>query len=306
MRYCRVVGVGLCVLDHVFLVDRLDLAETRLRFREHRVGGGGMVSNALAQAAQLGCEAHLVSMVGDDPDGRRMARELRVLGVHTRRLVRSRSSATTLAVVLVARRGGERRFLVPDRRALEREAPDFALPRFDSRTILLVDGHFPRQALRAAKRARAAGATVIADFHRPRPEALQILPFVDYPIVPREFSDAWGRGGPRQTLRALHERGGGTPVVTLGAAGGIYLEAGRVRRFRAHRVRARDTTGAGDAFHGGFAAGLYRGWELARALDLGARAAALNCTALGARGRLMTRADLRSQPGRGARAASAP
>ena len=297
MRYRRIVGVGLCVLDHVFAVDRLDLAETRIRFREHRVGGGGMVATALAQAAQLGCDAHLVSMVGDDAEGRRLARELRALGVKTRRLLRSARASTTVAVVLVARRGGERRLVVPDRRALERAAPDFALPPVDARSILLVDGHFPRQALRAARRAREAGAVVIADFHRPRPEALRLLPFVDYPIVPREFSDAWGRGGPRQTLRALRERCGGTPILTQGAAGGLYLEDGRVRRFRAHRVVTRDTTGAGDAFHGAFAAGIYRGWDLARALDLGARAAALNCTALGARGRLMTLADLRSRRG---------
>jgi sulfofructose kinase len=83
-------------------------------------------------------------------------------------------------------------------------------------------------------------------------------------------------------------------VVTLGARGGLYLEGGRVRRYRARRVRVVDTTGAGDAFHGAFAAGLYFGFALEAALDLAAHAAALNCTALGGMGRLMTRSELRA------------
>ena len=82
-------------------------------------------------------------------------------------------------------------------------------------------------------------------------------------------------------------------MVTLGARGGIYLEGERVRRYRARRVPVVDTTGAGDAFHGAFAAGLCFGLELAAALDLAAHAAALNCSALGGMGRLMTRSELR-------------
>jgi sulfofructose kinase len=82
-------------------------------------------------------------------------------------------------------------------------------------------------------------------------------------------------------LLRLRSRFGGTPVVTLGAAGGLYLEAGRVRRWRARRVRVVDTTGAGDAFHGAFAAGLVRGLPLAASIELAARAAAACCAALG-------------------------
>ena len=82
-------------------------------------------------------------------------------------------------------------------------------------------------------------------------------------------------------------------MVTLGSRGGLYLEGGRVRRYRARRVRVVDSTGAGDAFHGAFAAGLYFGLDVRSALELAAHAAALNCTALGGMGRLMTCRELR-------------
>jgi sulfofructose kinase len=45
-----------------------------------------------------------------------------------------------------------------------------------------------------------------------------------------------------------------------------------------------DTTGAGDIFHAGFIYGLLQGWPLERQLDFACAAAALNCTAVGARG----------------------
>ena len=292
-RYRRIVGLGLSVVDHLYVVEHLRLSEARLRYGERVVQSGGMTGTALAQAARLGCRAQLLSLHGDDADGRLVRRTLRAAGVDTRGVLRRADARTTVAVVLVERRGGERRFLVPDRRALERRAPPFDLSAIDGRTLLLVDGHFPAQALRAVKQARRLGATVIADLNRPRADCLALLPYVDYPIVPLEFGAGWAGGDPERLLRRLRAASGGTPVVTLGARGGLYLAGGRVRRYRARRVRVVDSTGAGDAFHGAFAAGLYFGLGFEAALELAAHAAALNCTALGGMGRLMTRSELR-------------
>jgi len=287
----RVVGLGLCVVDHLYVVEALDPRAERVRYVERRVTSGGMVGNALVQVARLGCAAHVLSLVGDDAEGRFVRRTLSAAGVVTRRLVRDARRPTTVAVVQVERRSGARRFLVADRRRLERGVPAFDLTPIDARAVLLVDGHFPAQALRAVRRARAVGAPVVADFHRPLPELLRLLPYVDYPIVPLEFARAYAPGAPREALRRLHAESGGTPVVTLGARGGLYLDAGRVRRFDAPRVRVRDTTGAGDAFHGAFAAGLCQALALRTNLERAARAGALCCTALGPAGRLMTRAE---------------
>jgi sulfofructose kinase len=292
VRYRRIIGLGLCVVDHLYLVDRLDLADTRLRYSERRVSSGGMMGTALAQAAELGCNAQVLSLVGDDEDGRFIRRSLRVAGVKTTRLILSQELPTTVAVILVQRRGGERRFLVPDRRALERRVPRFDLASIGLKTLLMVDGHFPEQALRAVKRAREVGATVMGDFNRPIRPVRALLPFVDYPVVPLEFAREYGSGDPRKALRRLAARCGGAAVVTQGARGGLYLCGGQIRRFRAPRVEVRDTTGAGDVFHGALAAGLSSGRELPDALELAARAAALNCTALGGMGRLMTRDEM--------------
>lgn len=303
-RFGAVAGLGLAVVDHLLLLADESAGDAqgaqRVRYHERTVCAGGMVATALAQAAALGCPSQIVSVVGDDDDGRFLARELHAAGVGTRRLLHRAACPTSVAVVLVSAKSGERRFLVPDRRALERRAPRFDLSGLRRDTLLLVDGHYPAQALRAVRQARRLGAVVIGDFSDSRPDYHELLPYVDYPIVPLEFGRTWrdaaGREkGARETLFALRDEYGGHPVVTEGRRGALALVDGRPRRIPAPRVAVRDTTGAGDVFHGAFAAGLYHGLDELGALRLAARAAATSCTALGGQARLMSRAEMRRQ-----------
>jgi sulfofructose kinase len=286
-----VVGLGLCVVDHLYVVDELAGDRERTRYTQREVRAGGMVSNALAQVARLGCRAELISLVGDDADGRLARRSLRAHGVSTRGLVLSRAFPTTIAVVMIGAGDGERRFLTAHRARFERRVPRFDLAPIRAGRVLLIDGHFPGEALRAARRARKLGVPIVADFSDPRPDYLGLLPWVDYAVVPQAFARQWAPGDPADALRRLQREFGGSPVITLGARGGIYWHEGRVRRFRSPRVRVRDTTGAGDVFHGAFAAGLARGLDLPEIVARAARAGALACTALGATARLASRRE---------------
>jgi sulfofructose kinase len=297
------VGLGLCVVDHFYVVDTLGDDRERTRYAERLVAAGGMIGTALSQAAHLGCETHVISLVGADADGRFVRRRLRAAGVRTRRLRLDPERPTGIAVVLVARRSGERRFLVADRRALERGVPAFDLSPIQAGGVLLVDGHFPTQSRRAVRRAREVGARVVGDFSRPTRDVLGLLRYVDYPVLPMEFARAWSSAAPADALRRLRDEYGSTPVLTDGARGGLFLEAGRVRRYRAPRVRVRDTTGAGDVFHGAFAAGLAVGLPLDAAIEGAARAGAACCTELGGTGRLLDRDEWLTPGSRAAAAA---
>ncbi len=288
----HVVGLGLCVVDHIYLVDALAADATRTRYAERLVSAGGHVGTALRQVAALGCRARVLTAIGDDDEGRVVRRALRDAGVGIQGLLTSSRLRTTVAVVLVDRRNGERRFVLPDRRGLEAAAPVFDLSRVDGRAILLVDGHFPKQALRAVRRAREVGAKVVADFHRLNASARALLPYVDHAIVSEEIVQAAGFASPRAALTWLTQHSRGRPVMTQGARGGLWLDGKRFRRYAPHSARVVDTTGAGDVFHGAFTAGLVFGLEFEACLDLAGRAAAGNCTALGGAGRLMTRDEL--------------
>ena len=93
--------------------------------------------------------------------------------------------------------------------------------------------------------------------------------------------------------------------MTLGAHGALALEDGKYHYAPAFVVNCVDTTGAGDVFHGAFCYAVLQGMPMQNALDFSNAMAALNCTALGARGgirgiddvaTLMRRAERRSHP----------
>ena len=283
-----VVGLGLCVVDHLYRVEDLDLSAERIRYHERLVSLGGMVANALVQARAEGVRAEALSTVGDDPEGRVVRRALRRAGVGTRGVVRIPGGATRIAVVLVDAGSGERRFLIADRAPWNRDAPELPLGAIRPGGVLLVDGHYAAQARRAMLRARDVGARVVADWNRPIPELMELLPLVDHPVVPLEFAAQYSDGDAHETLRRLRDVCRGEPVVTLGARGCLYYEGRRIRRRPARRVRVVDSTGAGDAFHGAFAAALAQGDDLRGAIERGSEAGARCCGAHGATGHLLS------------------
>ena len=114
----------------------------------------------------------------------------------------------------------------------------------------------------------------------------RVLPHVDYLIASSEFPTQWTNE--RDPLRALEliqkEYGMRVAAMTLGAHGALALENGRFLYSPAFVVNCVDTTGAGDVFHGAFCYSVLQGMSLADALDFSNAMAALNCTAMGARG----------------------
>jgi sugar/nucleoside kinase (ribokinase family) len=132
-----------------------------------------------------------------------------------------------------------------------------------------------------------------------------VLPLVDYLIASSEFPTNWtNESDPFRSLQLLQEEYGmRVAAMTLGAHGALALTNGRFYYSPAFVVNCVDTTGAGDVFHGAFCFAVLSGMDMPEALDFCNAMAALNCTALGARGgirgvkevrTLMARAERRS------------
>ncbi len=81
------------------------------------------------------------------------------------------------------------------------------------------------------------------------------------------------------------------PGMTLGRDGALVFWHGRFYYSPGFVVETVDTTGAGDVFHGAFIYGVLEGWEMDRILDFANAMAALNCTAVGARGGIRSRRE---------------
>ena len=138
----------------------------------------------------------------------------------------------------------------------------------------------------AAGWARDAGIPVIADLDDLYPGVEELLGKIDYLITSRDIPGRLtGESDLRKSLPVVRSRYGcRLTAATLGHEGVLAWDGSRFHYAAAFRVQPLDTTGAGDIFHAGFIYGLLQGWPLPRQLDFACAAAALNCTAPGARG----------------------
>jgi sulfofructose kinase len=132
---------------------------------------------------------------------------------------------------------------------------------------------------------------VIADLDELYPGVEALLKNVDYLITSRDIPGRLaGENDLRKSLPAVRSRFGcRLAAATLGAEGVLAWDGTQFHYAPAFRVQPVDTTGAGDIFHAGFIYALLQGWLLPRQLEFACAAAALNCTAVGARGGVQSR-----------------
>ena len=119
---------------------------------------------------------------------------------------------------------------------------------------------------------------------------------MDYLVASSEFPAAWtGESDPFKALESIQgEYGMKVAAMTLGAHGALALEAGKFHYAPAFVVNCVDTTGAGDVFHGAFCYAVLQGMAIADALEFSNAMAAVNCTALGARGGIRGVSEVRA------------
>jgi ribokinase len=262
------------------LVEHLPRPGETVLGTNYSEGPGGKGSNQAVAAARLGADVSFVGCVGRDRFGDAAFKLWRREGVDSRFVRRSRTH-TGLGFVVVGRQGsnaitvdaGANMDLGPSdvRRALGTASPG---------SVLLTQLEIPLSTVNAATRlGRTMGLTVILN---PAPavtaEGLE-LRGVDV-ITPNEQEFTRLTGGEslqRGTENLLH-MGVGSVVVTLGSRGAFVRTSRQSRTLRPPKVKAVDTTGAGDAFSGALAVALFEGRPLREAVGFANAAGALTVT----------------------------
>lgn len=293
---CNVIGLGLRCLDIVVQVSTLPRWEQEQEAQRITVQGGGPAGTAAAAASRLGARSGYVGTVGSGPLGELKYRTLADYGVDLSRLIRRETPEQQISLVFVSAAGGERTFM-PDRRLLEAPLKAEELDRayLTAAEILIIDGFHPAAALAAARWMRAAGKRVIMDLRRPDgplpAEALQLARLSDYLIGGEGGLQALtGRSDAVEAGKEMLARGVRVVVETRGERGCLTVTAGGHFLTAAFPVKVVNTTGAGDVFHGAYAAGLLEGRDLRSTARFAAAAAALTCTKLDGPDRLPDRA----------------
>ncbi len=278
------VGVGLNATDMMIRLPHYPALGSKVEFRSADVLTGGQVATAVAACQQWGLRTRYVGKIGDDQAAAIHRAEFDLLGVEAH-LVTALGCASQQAVILVDD-AGERTVLWKRDNRLTLRPEELQREWITNARALHVDGHDTAAATMAASWARDAGIPVVADLDDLYSGVEDLLPKIDYLITSRDIPGRLtGDQDLRQSLPAVRLRYGcRLTAATLGHEGVLAWDGSQFHYAPAFRVQPLDTTGAGDIFHAGFIYGLLQGWPLPRQLDFACAAAALNCTAAGARG----------------------
>jgi len=311
-----VVGVGLNATDTLLIVPNFPAYAGKVPFTEEILSPGGQMASALVACARLGLRVKYIGAIGDDERGRIQRESLSGTGINLDHVQERKGCPNQSAYIIIDRSTGERTVLWHRAECLRIDPEEILPEQITCARLLHIDGHDTPAVARAAAIARAHGIPVTVDVDTIYHGFDKVLPNIDYLVASSEFPTAWtGVNDPFKALEAIqNEYGMKVAAMTLGAHGALARAGGTFHYSPAYVVNCVDTTGAGDVFHGAFCYAVLQGMEMRAALDFCNAMAALNCTALGARGgiaalpdvrSLVARAERRSHPEFAARSAAA-
>jgi ribokinase len=289
-RKRSVTVLGVYVADLTSRAPRLPRFGETIRGTGFAVGPGGKGSNQAVAVARLGVKATLIAKLGQDQFGASAKSLWAKEGVETH-LAKATNEPTGTAFVIIDDRTGDSAVIVnPGAGAsLSPADVDEARVTIESSAVFMTGLEIkPDVALRGLEIARAAG---VATLFNPSPDdgiVEAALRLTDYVIVNEIEAEAIAGTSvrtiedARRAADILIGKGAGAALVTLGSLGALLHTPNRslpIPVVRAGQVV--DTTGAGDAFSGGFAAALARGIEPARAAYFGSTVAGIAVTRQG-------------------------
>lgn len=296
-----VVILGVFVADTSYRAARMPRIGETLLGERFVLGPGGKGSNQAVAASRLGVETHMITRLGADPFGDMALAVWAEAGVRPA-VVRDAESYTGAAFIFVEAGTGDNAIIIAPGAAGRISPADIdAQAELIRRAGVFVTQL--EQPLAAAARglliARKAGVRTILN---PAPaQALgdDVLGLCDF-LTPNETEIEELTGiavdsddAARKAAEALLARGVGAVVVTLGARGALYHD-----RERSVVVAATpagpvvETTGAGDAFNGGFAAALARSVDPVEAVRFGCAVAGISVTRPGTAPSMPTLAEV--------------
>lgn len=296
-----VTVMGSFVADLAFRVDRLPAWGETLMGPSFQIGPGGKGSNQAVAAARAGGRVSFISKLGYDPFGD-MARSMyRAEDIDTQFLFAT-SGATGAAAILIDGVSCENAIVVVPGACFELVSEEV-----DQARALIVDSAvFVAQlelsqavVLHGLALAHSLGVPTILNPAPAMPLPENIYQYIDY-ITPNETETAALTGMAVNNLAdaekaadAFLARGVGNAIITLGSQGAFVKNASvkaHVAAVNAGRVL--DTTGAGDAFNGGFAVALSEGMGLVDAARFGCTTAGISVTRAGTAPSMPTRAEI--------------
>ena len=296
----KVLVVGSLNMDFAVYMDRRPKAGETVMAQSMKLVPGGKGANQAYALGKLGADTSMIGAIGMDDFGEQMLANLENVGVATDGIKKIASTETGKAFIEIEKNGQNSISVIAGANAaVDEDLVKAQEEKFAKADAVVMQLEIPMPAVvAAAKLAKKHGKTVVLD---PAP-ARNDLPDELWAQVditkPNETELALLTGLPTGTeeevvtaAKALIAKGVKNVLVTLGGDGTMWVSADKVEKFPAYKVKAVDTTAAGDCFLAAFMS-QFDGRNYAEAIDFGAKASAIAVTRQGAQTSIPTVEDV--------------
>lgn len=294
----EIVVVGSINMDIVNHVDQFALPGQTIHGLQTEFIPGGKGANQAVAAAKSGAKVRMVGAVGRDPFGAELTDSLRNSGVDTENVAR-KEGTSGLAFITVNASAENEIILSTGANGKVAEDDIPALSSFPDVQAILLQNEIPWPTSRyVIREARRHGIEVVVNpapaFHLSDEELsmidMLVLNETEAEYITKETTDS-----PEKAAKLLLDRGVREVLLTLGEHGCYYADnAGHEIRLNAYKVKAVDTTAAGDTFIGAFAAARMDGMGVPESLRFASAAAAVSVTRRGAQSSIPSKAETMS------------
>lgn len=293
-----VVILGVFVADTAYRAERMPRMGETIMGRSFALGPGGKGSNQAVACARIGASCHMISKLGQD-DFAKLALDTWERAGVTPHVEQVADSYTGAAYIFIEDGTGDNAIIIAPGAAALISAADVEAQRalIEGADVFVTQLEQPMDAaMRGLEIARAAGVTTILNPAPAAPLPPGMLALCDY-VTPNETECEALTGIAVDTeaqaetaCAALKELGVTRPIITMGERGAYLADYGLVPALTVGAVV--ETTGAGDAFNGGFAAALAEGKSAEEAVRIGCATAGISVTRAGTAPAMPSRAEV--------------
>lgn len=285
MNRLDIIGIGQVCVDYLGRVRYYPHVEGRVELEEATIRSGGPTATALLVLARFGMNVAVIGKVGDDYFGRMAIQDLQREGIDTSFLIKEKGRRTQVSFIPIEKESGRRTVFWSRGSITPLRSRDIKKKLIAQSRAIHFDELFVEAVVEAAQIAKKSGVLVSMDAGNYEDGIEELKGKVDLFIASESFMKEYsGEENPSKGINKLKEFGAKVTTVTLGSKGSLTIYNDEFIKIPAYPVRAIDTTGAGDVFHGAFLYGWLKGWEIRQTLRFASGAAAMNCLSLGAHG----------------------
>lgn len=279
------VALGLNAVDHLIVVPQYPVFNSKIKYLSHTQAAGGQAATAMVALARLGLKTSYIGKVGDDEMGRFQLNSIASEGVESSGVIEVEGAETQTAFIIIDQSSGERTIIWHRDERLTITADEVDREAVTRGRVLHLDGHDVAASIRAARFAREADVPTVLDVDNAYPGIEELLPLIDFLVSSSSFPErVTGESDLPTALKKMARMSGSHfTAATMGGEGVLAYFQDHYIHSPAFEIDCRDTTGAGDAFHGGFIYGLLAAMTVEETLRFANAVAGLKCRRIGAR-----------------------